>query len=87
MAKMGGSGKKEAKGKRKGAKGETTACQTCDKTGHIAARCREGSNNTLYAIHEEVNSMKKHLTTMKSCKCSLKESKHEQWQEVKRNVK
>ena len=48
-----GSGKKGGKGQEKGGKGETRTCWTCDKTGHIAAWCRKGSGNNLYAIGED----------------------------------
>ena len=45
--------RKEAEGKRKVAREKTRACWTCGKTGHIAAWCRKGGNNKLYAIDED----------------------------------
>ena len=45
--------RKEAKGKRKGGKGESRTCWTCGKTGHIAAWCRIGGNTKFYAVDED----------------------------------
>ena len=45
--------RKEAKDKRKEAKGEARACWTSGKTGQFAAWCGKGGNRKLYAIDED----------------------------------
>ena len=47
------SGKKGSKGQEKGGKGGNKTCWSYDKTDHIAAWCRKGGNNKLYAIGED----------------------------------
>ena len=47
-----GSGKKGSKEQEKGGKGETRACWTCGKIGHIAAWCQSVDNKNLYATNE-----------------------------------
>ena len=80
-----GSGKKGGKGQEKGGKGETRTCWTCGKTGHIAAWCRKGSNNNLYAIDEDdsenVEESAEDEDDLQAW-CLLEESENEQWQEV-----
>ena len=63
---------------------ETKACWTCGKTGHIAAWCRTGGNNILYAIDEddsenveEANDQKEDLDAW----CLIEVRANEQWQE------
>ena len=49
--------------------GNSRTCWTRGKTGHSAAWCQKGGNTNLYAVDEdESETMKKHLTMMKSCK-------------------
>ena len=77
--------RKEAKGRRKGGKGETRTCWTCGKTGHIAAWCRKGSKKNLYAIDEDdsenVEESAEDEDDLQAW-CLLEESENEQWQEV-----
>ena len=44
---------------------ETRACWTCGKTGDIAAWCRKGGNNNLYAIGEDDSENVEELTDNK----------------------
>ena len=87
--------RKEEKGKKRVAKEIPRTCWTCGKTGHIAAWCRKGGNNKLYAVDEDDGENAEESTENEEdlqAWCLLEESENEQWQEViskqsKRRVK
>ena len=77
--------RKEAKGKRRVARTQSGACWTCGKTGHIAAWCRKGDNNNLYATDEDDSeNVEEAPDTEEDLQawCLLEESENEQWEEV-----
>ena len=74
-----------SKGQEKSGKGESRACLTCGKTGHIAMWCRKGGNKQLYAFDEDDSEhIEEALDNDEELQawCLLEESEYGQWQEV-----